>query len=30
MGTSKSLNNYTDVCTALRTHRSMFTEQLLV
>ena len=30
MGTSKILSNYTDVGTALGTHSSMFTEQVLV
>ena len=30
MGTSKNLSNYTDVGTALGTHSSMFTEQVLV
>ena len=29
MGTSKNLSNYTDVGTALGTHSSMFTEQVL-
>ena len=30
MGTSKNLSNYTDVRSALGTHSSMFTEQVLV
>ncbi len=30
MGTSKNLSNYTDVGTALGTHSSMLTEQVLV
>ena len=30
MGTSKNLSNYTDAGTALGTHSSMFTEQVLV
>ena len=30
MGTSKNLSNYTNVGTALGTHSSMFTEQVLV
>ena len=30
MGTSKNLSNYTDEVTALGTHSSMFTEQVLV
>ncbi len=30
MGSSKNLSNYTDVGTALDTHSSMFTEQVLV
>ena len=30
MGTSKILSNYTDIGTALGTHNSMFTEQVLV
>jgi len=30
MGTSKILSNFTDVGTALGTHTSMFTEQVLV
>ncbi len=30
MGTSKNVSNYTDVGTALGTHSSMLTEQVLV
>jgi hypothetical protein len=30
MGTSTILSNYTDIGTALGTHSSMFTEQVLV
>jgi hypothetical protein len=30
LGTSKILSNYTDVGTALSTHTSMFTEEVLV
>jgi hypothetical protein len=30
MGTSKNLSHYTDVGTALGTHSSMFTEQVLL
>ena len=30
MGTLKNLSNYTDAGTALGTHSSMFTEQVLV